>query len=300
MLKISWLPPSSNGDPIDEYKIEIADLLTVDTITEDRYCDGTSTTLLQNLYCLVPMDALVSTTAPYDYGYTVNTLVKVYVSAHNSYGYGSASSVNTAGARVRTVPIAPATPTVGSTATDTQVLISWTGLTYGVDTGLAAITSYSLYSDNADGSGDFDEIATGLITSYLATGLTGGATYLFKVRATNMYGPGPFSTVLSYTPTDVPGEVGIPDVEITSPAATSTTVTIDWDAPDDHSSSISQYDVRFLTATGTYVASTTECIGTDSSVLTTTSCAVSMDEIISLTSLSRDSTIRVKVRAKNA
>lgn len=87
-LKISWLPPQSNGDPIDEYKIEISDVLMTDTITEDRYCDGTSTTLLQNLYCLVPMDALTSTTAPYDYGYTVNTLVKVYVSAHNSYGYG--------------------------------------------------------------------------------------------------------------------------------------------------------------------------------------------------------------------
>lgn len=120
-LKISWLPPSSNGDPIDEYKIEISNLLLTETITEDRYCDGTSTTILQNLYCLVPMDALTSTTDPYAYGYTVNTLVKVYVTAHNSYGYGSASSVNTAGAKVRTVPIAPSTPTVGTPATDTEV-----------------------------------------------------------------------------------------------------------------------------------------------------------------------------------
>jgi hypothetical protein len=117
------------------------------------------------------MDALTSTTAPYDYGYTVNTLVKVYVSAHNSYGYGAASSVNTAGAKVRTVPIAPVSPTVGSTATDTEVQIQWTALTFGEDTGLVAITSYSLYSDNAEGNNVYYEIATGLITSYLVTGL---------------------------------------------------------------------------------------------------------------------------------
>lgn len=299
-LKISWLPPSSNGDPIDEYKIEISNVLMTSIITEDRYCDGTSTTVLQNLYCLVPMDALTSTDAPYDYGYTVNSLVKVYVSAHNDYGYGSASTVNTAGAKVRTVPIAPATPTVGTPATDTEVQIMWTALTYGVDTGLVAITSYSLYSDNAAGDGIFNEIATGLITSYTVTGLTGGATYLFKVRATNMYGSGSFSSTLSYVPQDVPSEVGIPDVSITSPTSSSTTVTIDWDKPDEHSSSITEYDVRFLTSTGTYVRSTSECAGTDSTTLDSTSCTVSMSEIISITGLSRDSVIRVKVRAINA
>lgn len=110
------------------------------------------------------------------------------------------------------MPIAPNTPTVGTPASDTQVLIQWTGLTYGSDTGETSITSYSLYSDNGSGDGIFDEIASGLITSYLATGLTGGATYLFKVKATNMYGSGDFSSALSYVPQDVPGEVGIPDI----------------------------------------------------------------------------------------
>lgn len=129
---------------------------------------------------------------------------------------------------MRTVPAKPETPTVGSPATDTEVEVMWTELTYGVDTGLVAITSYSLYSDNAAGDGVFNEIATGLITSYTVTGLTGGATYIFKVRATNMYGSGPFSNTLTYVPKDVPGEVGIPDVQITSPTSSSTTVTIDW------------------------------------------------------------------------
>lgn len=208
--------------------------------------------------------------------------------------------MNTAGAKVRTVPIAPSTPTVGTPATDTEVQILWTALTYGVDTGLVSITSYSLYSDNAAGDGTFYEIATGLYTSYTVTGLTGGATYLFKVRASNSYGSGDFSSTLSYVPQDVPGEVGIPDVAITSPTSSSTTVTIDWDEPEEHSSTITEYDVRFLSSTGTYVRSTSECAGTDSTTLTTTSCTVSMSEIISLTGLSRDTTIRVKVRAINA
>lgn len=234
------------------------------------------------------MSALISTTAPYDYGYTVNTLVKVYISARNSYGYGDASSVNTAGAKVRTVPIAPNSPTVGSPATDTEVQIKWTALTFGENTGLVAITSYSLYSDNAEG-GNYFEIATGLITSYTVTGLQGGATYLFKVKATNMYGTGELSTTpLSYTPMDIPGEVGIPDVSITSPTASSITVLIDWVKPDEHSSSITEYDVRFLTATGTYVRSTLECLGTEALTLSTSSCTYSMTEIISLTGLSRD------------
>lgn len=45
-LKISWLPPSSNGDPITEYKVEIADLFLANNYTESTYCPGTSTTLL--------------------------------------------------------------------------------------------------------------------------------------------------------------------------------------------------------------------------------------------------------------
>lgn len=208
------------------------------------------------------MDALTSTDAPYAYGYTVNTLAKVYVSAHNSYGFGEASSVNTAGAKVRTVPVAPSTPTVGTPATDTEVTLEWSALPYGESTGLVSITSYSLYSDNAAGDNTFYEIATGLFTSYKVTGLTGGATYLFKVRATNAYGSGSFSGTLTYVPQDVPGEVGIPDVEITTPTSSSTTVTISWIAPEEHSSEITEYDVRFLTSTGTFVRSTSQCPGT--------------------------------------
>jgi hypothetical protein len=124
-LKISWLPPSSNGDPITEYKVEIAEMFTSANVhIESTYCPGTSTTLLQNLYCLVPMDALVAVApATRPYGYSVNTLVHVYISAKNSYSFGLASNMNTVGAKVRYTAIAPSAPTTGSIATDTQVLV---------------------------------------------------------------------------------------------------------------------------------------------------------------------------------
>lgn len=121
------------------------------------------------------MEALVSTTDPdRPYGYTVSAQVFAQVSARNSYGFGTPSARNPGAARVRYVPAAPSAPTVGSIATDTQVLIQWTALTFGTSTGLVPITAYSLYSDNGSGDGVYNEIATGLMTSYLVTGLTGG------------------------------------------------------------------------------------------------------------------------------
>lgn len=290
-LKISWLPPSSNGDSITEYKVEIAETLLATYYAESTYCPGTSTTLLQNLYCLVPMTAL--TALPYSYG--VNRVVVVRISAKNSYGFGATSTPNTSGARVRTVPVAPTTPTVGSIASDTQVQITWTALTFGDNTGQVAITAYELYGDNGSG-GTFNELSNALTTSYLATGLTGGTPYKFKVRATNMYGPGAFSAELTYTPIDVPSKIGLPTVTATVPTASATTVTIAWTKPDAHSSTITLYDVQFLKSDGTFTSIAT-CPGTPAASGTAESCVVEMSAIITATGLSRDSYIQVKVRA---
>lgn len=285
-LKISWLPPSSNGDSITEYKVEIADTLLATWNAESTYCPGTSTALLQNLFCLVPMTAL--TAAPYSY--TVNRVAVVRISARNSYGWGSTSTPNTSGARVRGVPTKPATPTVGSIASDTQVLVQWTALTEGVDTGLVPLLSYNLYSDNGANNGVYNEIASSLSTSYLATGLTGGIPYKFYVKATNMYGSSQESNILEYTPRDVPSKVGIPTVETTIPTATSLTVTIGWLKPDDHSSPITAYDVQFLKSDG-QSTSIGACPGTPDNAVSQQSCVVSMDAIRTATGLSRDSVI---------
>jgi hypothetical protein len=96
----------------------------------------------------------------------------------------------------------------------------------------------------------------------------------------------------------MPSKVNIPTVETSIPTATSTTVLINWSAPIAHSSTIIEYDVRFLTSTGLYVTSTS-CPSTDVNLIANTECTVEMSAIILLTGLSRDSKIRVKVRARN-
>ena len=52
------------------------------------------------------------------------------------------------------------------------------------------------------------------ILSYLATGLTTGLSYRFKVRASNIYGYGSFSNELLVEAVDVPDKVDIPTVTL--------------------------------------------------------------------------------------
>lgn len=113
-----------------------------------------------------------------------------------------------------------------------------------------------------------------------------------------MYGAGLFSGVLTYIPKDIPSKVGIPTVETSLPTTTSTSVLINWSAPDAHSSPIIEYDVRILTSTGLYLQ-TSSCPSTNQDLLDNTNCAVEMSDIIALTGLGRDTIIRVKVRARN-
>jgi hypothetical protein len=84
-------------------------------------------------------------------------------------------------------------PTLVST-TDTTIQIKWTPL---VDpaTGNSAVLSYLLLWDNGTGVTDV-QLQSSLLTSYTASGLTGGSNYKFKVAAVNIYGQGLFSTEL--------------------------------------------------------------------------------------------------------
>lgn len=99
-VRISWTAPNSNAEPITKYKIEI---LQADgtTFTESLlYCDGSSSIILANMYCLVPMSVLRAS----PYSLTYGTIVKAQASAYNQFGWGPVSSANTAGATIRTEP----------------------------------------------------------------------------------------------------------------------------------------------------------------------------------------------------
>ena len=63
-----------------------------------------------------------------------------------------------------------------------------------------------------------------MIRSYIVTGVTGGSNYLFRIRARNIYGYGPFSSNFTIIPQDVPGQVTIPVISILG-----VNVVLNWD-----------------------------------------------------------------------
>lgn len=75
-----------------------------------------------------------------------------------------------------------------------------------------------------------------LVSTFSVTGLTGGVTYLFKVRAINIYDFGDFSTALSVIAADVPGKPDIATVVLDG-----TSVRISWQSPLSHYGTITAY-----------------------------------------------------------
>lgn len=69
----------------------------------------------------------VLTSSPYSY--TFDSLVLVRISAYNSFGWGSTSTVNSSGAKIRRIPDTMSTPYVDTGSTDDTLIVSWTALT---------------------------------------------------------------------------------------------------------------------------------------------------------------------------
>jgi hypothetical protein len=92
-------------------------------------------------------------------------------------------------------------PTSGSQTTESQIEVTWTAMT-APSNGGSAILSYHLQWD-AGTSGTTWTDVVGLSPSYtstsiiLSTGIVGGSTYKFKIRALNVIGWGGFSSETS-------------------------------------------------------------------------------------------------------
>lgn len=96
-LKIEWSAPHDGYQAITSYLIEIADNTSATWTPDVAACPGTNPAVLS---CLIPMSDLTSN--PYNYQF--NDLVKVRITAFNSYGAGPVSTPNSVGARIRRVP----------------------------------------------------------------------------------------------------------------------------------------------------------------------------------------------------
>jgi len=105
-MKIMWLAPYNNEQPITKYKIELKKGTAVSgpVWLETASCNGADSTTITNMYCIVPMPELRST-ATAGYNYVFREMVVAKVQAYNSYGWGDDwSDSNTSGGTTRVEP----------------------------------------------------------------------------------------------------------------------------------------------------------------------------------------------------
>jgi hypothetical protein len=77
------------------------------------------------------------------YSLVRGNLVQAKVRAHNQYGYGAYSAVNTAGVLVQTAPSQVQNLIAGPASTESQVELVWNALTTDAETGGSPILSYN-------------------------------------------------------------------------------------------------------------------------------------------------------------
>lgn len=99
----------------------------------------------------------------------------------------SITSSNGNGAQILTIPAAPVNLANNPTSTTaTQIAITWS---ISPTNGGTPVIDYKVEYDAGAGNSVYTTLATGVTsTSYIATGLTAGTTYSFKVYARNAVG----------------------------------------------------------------------------------------------------------------
>src|SRR6185295_10336676 len=142
----------------------------------------------------------------------------------NLSGYSNAASATTTDT---TAPTAPTglTPTVVS---ESQVNLSWTASTDNV-----GVTGYQVERCQGAGCSTFTQIGTPTVTTFNDTGLTAGASYSYRVRATdaaaNVSG---YSTVVSAATTDTTAPTAPTGLALT--VVSGTQINLSWTASTDN------------------------------------------------------------------
>ncbi|MEV4119810.1 fibronectin type III domain-containing protein [Micromonospora sp. NPDC049645] len=161
---VSWTAPANNGSPITSYLITpIRDGVTQPTLTFDA--STTSRTLT---------------------GLTAGASYAFRVAAVNAFGTGAESPASAA-----VVPYTlPGAPTnTSATAGTNAATVSWTAPANGG----SPITGYTV-TPYLGTVAQTPRVFSDPATTQIVTGLTAGATYTFRVAATNAAGTGPQST----------------------------------------------------------------------------------------------------------
>lgn len=301
-VKISWSAPASNGAAITKYKIMILQSDGLTYTESSSSCDGSDPTIMSQLYCLVSIKDILRA-SPYSLAY--GTLVIAKVQAYNTKGWSSLSPANVAGATIETEPTAMSAPSNGASTSASQIEVTWSAISSSPANGGSTITSYNLQWDKGTaGTTWYDVVGyspayTG--TSYiLTTSITKGTIYQFKVRASNVFGWGAFSSTTSIKASQIPAS--LTTSATTSIDSTTGGVMISWTAPDNGGETLTSYAVEIAdTTTSTWTADTTNCDGSNASVMSNLYCIIPMSTLTSSPySLTFDQLVQVRVRATNS
>jgi len=212
-INVDWSAPADTGGiAISSYKVY----------------GGTSSPL--------PLIASVSASTRYynQTGLSTGTTYYYQISAVNQYG----DSTKTQSASA-TTPSAPSAPVISSITPG----IGTVGLVWSAQNGGSDITSYSIYRSQTSGNQGLTPAASTPSTSFTDTGLTNGATYYYRVSATNGVGTSDKSAEASTTLPDVPSAPSI-----TTVTASNLKVDLTWGVPESHGSAITGYKVYRATA----------------------------------------------------
>ena len=213
IISLSWTKPDSVGAKITEYELQIS-----------AVANSTKDVDYQQIYKGTDLDHSEDDLFP-------NTPYTFRVRAENGSGAGAWSALKTVstGAGTGTIPTAVRSLTANVSGSD--IVLTWTAPNAGT-----APLRYEIQLE--DGT---DWVAAGTAqsgTAYRYTEGTVGATYRFRVRATNSTGQGPWTVVSKALRINAPGKVtGLKAVRSGS------NITLTWTAPSDGGSEITSYRI---------------------------------------------------------
>lgn len=205
-----------------------------------------------------------------------NTGVYAKVQAINAYGASGVSPEGN-GAIITTVPDPPVNlSNVPELTTATQIGLVWED---GAFDGGKPVLDYKLYWDRGEGLAYpvYEVLQQGITSqSYIATGLTTGLVYSFKLQAHNEEGYSSFSSAVQILAAQVPDAPDMPTTQVVGDQ-----LVIAWNEVNANGSPITSYYILLRSHTGTYHTELEYCDGSDPTIVDTRTCTIPLSTFYS-------------------